>query len=670
MKNLKKMGIMLLAFTAFIITSCKNEATGSYLGGNTKPLDITVASTENLKIFSNKTSRTIIADAFDAQSGLTFYIWGKAQSGQDLDPKAVTVTADEDNDKLGKVTLDIDCYNWELTMAACEGAVADLTIENIKEKAVLIGYSNVDMMFTNKIKFTLTPKGLSNPGSVNLIIKTEKDADHPERNMVIPDGYVTKAYIYDIITGEEIKGTDDSSLVQTLADITADAGESYTANGTTILPGTYRFQIELTKAEENRKYVWNDTIVILPGKEIERTVTIPNLIGTKPNAPKDLVVKFNEDNAGNRIDEESKFPGSYLVHLNWDGSDVTTEMNFALQIAELADDYELPDEVAQNDNQAVFEDVWNNDGNAKAKYTFDYLNDIRNDTRFFYDGSLFANNTDITLTLELGKRYVMRLYSENNAGYSNDAAYATITPDSKDTGVSKLRTINRFRVKYYTQGGKWLTVKDGTATDGNDKIKYWSQSDKAYAVIDPAANGENPSEAAPTLVNEPAKWNYWITDLSNSTKYPTTGNPAVPDAYAGFKNLDLYAIYSREGDVEFHDDTTYELTEYVTGFGITKPLQNAMNTFSKGSNTNTTLTVTLPSDDASIIWVYDKVSFQITYAGKTFFNEEQDGAARGTANTFTIPLQNLPTGYVYNCLVTAQYQKTFVSYPFVVYITD
>ena len=97
----------------------------------------------------------------------------------------------------------------------------------------------------------------------------------------------------------------------------------------------------------------------------------------------------------------------------------------------------------------------------------------------------------------------------------------------------------------------------------------------------------------------------------------------------------------------------------------------ATNTVGKAANlsgaTTTTVTLTLP--DANT-WKYDKVAFSIKYAGRTYFDDEQVGAAAGSANTFNIALGNLPTGYVYNCLITAQYQMTTVSYPFTIYLTD
>ena len=183
---------------------------------------------QNLKIFntSDANSRTIVADAYKIGSEgdtLYFYLYGNAQSGQELTPKIVTVTSSDGIH--GKVTLDIDCYNWELTLVACE--TDGLSTEaQILADAVLIGYANVDMMFTNEIKFTLSPKGLTKKGTVKLDLSL--DGDWP-----IPEGYVAKANIFQLKDGEPLTGVE-----QTIADMAASpttnsfgTAGNYTANG-------------------------------------------------------------------------------------------------------------------------------------------------------------------------------------------------------------------------------------------------------------------------------------------------------------------------------------------------------------------------------------------------------------------------------------------------------
>lgn len=693
MKNLKLWTLMLISLLIVSMTACKGSTNGTYIGSDKQPLNITIAANESITFAKTARtgSRTIVADPFEADSTLTFYLWGKAQSGQTLHPKTVTVTSTDGI--TGKVILDIDCYNWSLTIAACEtsdlptAAGTNLTEAEVLAKAVLVGYGNVDMMFTNNIKFTLTPKGLSKTGTVDLTLNLESGT-------VIPDGYVATAYIYDITTGDEILSaeTTPASLSQVIAtDNNANGllhadGAPYTANDKEINPGTYRFQVEFVKAGENRKFVWNDTIIILPGKTVTKTITIPNLVGQVPAAPSAFAVTFNKyinKDTGVLTDEaeEATYPGFYVAHFTWNGDAVTTEMNFAMQIAEVADSLEVTEAV---DDAAKFEAIFGateaaapDPTKANAKYAFNYLNDIRANTRFYKGGSLFANSNYVDVYLELGKRYVARLYSENNAGYSTTAAYLAINP--VESGAA-LNTINRYRVKYVTQGGKWnegAAKGSEPAGSNRDKIVYWSQSDQAYDVLNPVQDTTTHlgTTSNPYLYNGPADWIYWIQELATGTKYPDgTVTPYAPEDYEGFKNLTLYAAYSREGDIEIYNDITYDiLPAWVEAFGITagNVSKTTTNTVGKHANladaTTTTVAVTLP---AANTWKYDKVALSITYAGRTYIDDEQVGAAAGTANTFNIALGNLPTGYVYNCIITAQYQMTTVSYPFTIYLTD
>ena len=185
-------------------------------------------------------------------------------------------------------------------------------------------------------------------------------------------------------------------------------------------------------------------------------------------------------------------------------------------------------------------------------------------------------------------------------------------------------------------------------------------------------NAISPGTAAdPYLYKGPADWIYWVKDLTSNTKYDATNN--VPNAYAEFKNLNLYASFAREADIEIIDDRTYDiLAAWLNAFGLDGTVSKvATNTFSKGEATETSVILIVPAaGEGEDPWKYDKVRFEISYAGVTYFYEEQVGAVRGSANTFTIPLGNLPTGSVYNCLLSAQYQMTTVSYPFTVLITD
>ncbi len=718
MKNIKHLCFILIGLLTVAFISCKGSATGSFTGSDKKPLTISITSNENIKLFdtSRKANRTIVADAFTTGDGLVFYLWGTAQSDQTLAPKVVDVTPDKigpegsqtDDPYNGKVILDIDCYNWELTLAACPPPADPSNFtpltdpDDIMDEAVLVGYGNVDMLFTNNIKFTLSPKGLHKTGKVNLTLQLEEIDDDNDNQTAdvpwpIPDGYTATAYIYNIVTGEPVKShsnedlfikyfndADSDTVDDTLETRTAfEGGASFNANNKEIDPGTYSFQVEFTKKGELRKYVWNDTLIILPGTEVQKTIIIPNLVGTKPEAPSAFNVSFNDN-------EETEFKNHYSVHFTWTQTNVVNETNFALELVELKGDEDIATTITNADD---FDAIWNDATKYNNKYTFDYLHNVKlvNNGMFYKSGSLFANSTSLDIYLELGKRYIARLYSENNAGYSDDAVYiTTITPPANVLAESgTLSTINRYRVKYYNQGGKWNTGGAKTSdTDTLPKIYYWSQTNnnKPYTVLNPvkqAGTGLG-TTALPYLYNGAADWIYWVTNLSTGEKYPDdTGSTYSPDPYSDYKNLDLYAMFSREAYVNFYKDTDYDIVDtvadYVAGFGITAANLSSVNTnvaskttlgYNKETNpeATTTVTVTLPS---TTTWNYDSISLSISYGGYVFYNGEiTDVAAVGTANTFTFKLKQLPSGLIYNCKVEAQHAMTTVSYPFTIYLTD
>lgn len=756
--------VLLLSFI-----SCKNDllngATVKGQGITTGDLlNISITTDDNLQIFktsNSNASRTILTDPFQfshedndgnqAGDTLYFYLWGISQTETEQPPKLVDVTSTDGIN--GKVTIDLDCYNWELTLAATttevnfEGLTSyDDKVDAVKEEAVLISYANVDMTFTNNIKFTLTPKGLTKPGNVSLRLTLDNDWN-------ILSGYTAVANIYDLKTGEAIKTKDEpSASVKTpLYDKTdSDASKhtdafikeaawnngaipnaNYTQNN--IAPGTYLFKVLFTKDGERRSYEWSQKIIILPGRTTEyilpdtatdtadksKKIVIPNLIGEKPVAPKDFKVAYIADS-------EDKEYGLYGVAFTWDQSEVDNESNFALEIIEIADDADPADikdyyekavdykakktalDNAANEDQKTLaeaaanvafsdlETAYNKLRDGKI-YEYDYLNDVRSyvteDQTVFYSessivgtqSSLFTESEYLEMKLTLGKRYLARLRSENLAGYSDKYTYVTIDDDADD---NKYELINRYRVTYHLQQGTWESIDgEGTKKESKlDEIRYWSQSKKDnltdYNTYNPIAptgveNAETgvieSTATTPCLyVGENASktyWIYWTKDLGGD-KWVVSTTDDTPKPYDGFKNLDLYAIYQRDGEVIIYDDSKYDiLSSYVSGFGkdYGEIKKNNTNEFKKGTNTETAVKVKLPTAN---VWKYDKITLTLSYAGRTYVAQEMKGAVAGGETEFTIDLTNIPTGYVYNCNITAFYKKTIVDYPFAIYIKN
>ena len=693
MKKQAKLIVFAIAFASIFFASCNHDLKGTVKGNGIKggeTLTIKVNSDDNIVRFENSTSksaRTIISDSFDLSTAFTYYLWGTAQTGKTLKPKEVYITDISDDNTTGKVILGIDCLNWDLTLAAVQTSDAQNLGANpdsnaIEQKAVLKAKGSVDMMYTNEINFTLSPKGLTKPGTINLKLARES-------NWTIPEGYIATAKILDITTGKPVLGgeQENQTLDTTMYDWThAELSDNfnyfqesatkkpYKANDSVIKPGTYLFQVEFTSAGGKRTYVWNDTLIILPGSAFnDKTITIPNLIGTKPGNPGELTAKIHNDG-------DKEHPGLYTVTFNWENATskaIINETNFALELIEIPDTIETFTKPEDDITWNILYDA----ATVKPKFDHNYFHNSPMDTEYYdsyyKSGSLLANNYDVTLYFQLGKRYVARIFAENNAGRSATASYAVIdASEIPGTAVdTTYDSINMYRVTYHLQGGTWT---DGDTEQTTDVIKYWNKGSVNYTVIEPKGDG---TAGNPKLTNGDVEWGYWLLNVSTNEKYPSSGDPATLNPYEGWKNLDLYAVYARDGVVNVYKDIDYDISaDYVAGFGKDAGglANDATNEYSKGerdvdenfADATLTLTLPLPNNDTDPTWKYDYVMLQITYGSKTYYVERQEGAARGEPNTFTIPMNNIPTGPVYNCKVTATYKKTTVSYPFTLLVTD
>lgn len=652
------MGIIVLS----VMSSCKGSG-GSFTGSGKKPLNISVVAENNSIKFTKRSnaSRTIYADPFEAEE-LTFYLWGKA-GDEDLAPKEVEVTSEDQ--VTGKVILDLEENYWELTLAACDSddEPSSLTKDAIMAKAVLIGYSNVDMTYMNSVKFYLSPNGLSKTGTVNITLALETGA-------TIPSGYSAKVSIYDITTGKPIANGIDMTFEHDDID-----GAVYDANDVALKPGNYSFQIDFTSNDSIITYSRNETIIILPGRELETTYTIRKL-GEKPEDPDAFTVAFNTygTSDSNEEFENTVRSNRYTAHFSWDGEDVLTEKNFAIELVELADACTIAAAVGQ----AKFDEIIADNTLYNKIYTFNFGNSNESNpdfVNFYRSGSLYANSSYIDMYLELGKRYIARLYSENYFGYSENASYVVIEPVENE---AVMYTINRFKVEYDLAQGKWNKGENfGAEVYADNKIvEYWSQStNKPYSVYRPIKDENTGKGTAnnPYLykgANGAFDWIYW-TQNGTSTKYPVIANdnPAL-QPYTDYKNLYLLAHFE-EGTIEIHDDSNFDIVNaWVTAFGVS-PFDNTNTvTIAKSSLTSTdptytTIELTIPDDDSVYgSWIYEYVELETN--GTSII---QEGEARGDSNVFQINYKKMSPGYYYYVLKGTYGGRTY-TYPINIKLTD
>lgn len=654
MKNRKNIFAALAACAALVFASCSNltDANVSSNSENRNPLNVEITNYDDIlsdvSVQANTDSRTIIPDSFDSD-GVDFYIFGTNVAGGTLSPTEVTFTPGANN-KVGTVDIPADANIWDFTLVAVEkGGSTPGTEAEAKTAAVLIGYDTVDMLNGDVAKFTLAPDGLTKEGVIAMKLYTD--------GWTIPTGFTAKAGIYLLTTGADATDTGKGAGTPTVAEpspaLTDSAPGAANFNVGSMAPGTYLFKVTFTNG--NKNFYWSDIIVVLPGKTIDEVVGIPNVIGTKPAAP----TAFK---AGYVASTEDKYNGIYITEFEWVRPTSKNETYLEIDLLELADaTTDLPAA------DAAWTTAVDTDGGVSTTYGMDFAaSDI------YESGSILSGNTTVQVKLELGKRYAARIRAVNDAGAS-DYAYVEVGTTTNGTAFTST-VINRYRIKYYLNGGTLYP----TESDAENKTSGKTTDVVVYACEDTTAGVAimDGTKAQNIIKKGDYTWSYWSTDATTASKYPMTADPA-PEAYTGYANLDLYAIFTTNAEVEIFDKASLKIlagwitmdSTPLTGNTATKDYADV--TGDKIDWVITPADIKAPDGTTTIEkFAYDSVTFTVSKSGTTYYADTKtavgygSGTGAGTAGTFELPVSSLAAGAgVYQVMFTAVYKTTTVSLP-------
>lgn len=633
------------------LAGCQNSLEGDSVSGEgIEGLRTLTVEIKNYSEFVEESSvqanmfapaRSIMPDAFKTSDTLSYYLYGKASNGEEKEWTSVTV-------ENGKFTLDVEPYNWNLTLAVTADAATtiappdELTV--VKGKAVLIGYAAVDLTRqANSASFTLKPDGLTTSGHVGL--KTSLEGP-----WTIPDSITTvKLGIYNLTNGKEVKYSDDNTTVVT---VTKSAGTTIAFPSTfgdsskDLAPGTYTFKVEFLDAKNECEAEWSDSIVILPGKTNDKPVAVPNVIGAKPAAATDFTASYVSGT-------EDSTPGFYDVKFEWKGAACVNERSFEIDLLEVTGTKTVTAIPISDTEWATAE---TDSGNKVVTYKSEVISD-----QLYVEGSLLANNTSLTMKLPLGKAYVARIRAVNRAG-SSDNAYVTVGTGKGTEKVFEGTFINLFRIRYNLQGGTY--TPDGETAQTTPIVDYASK-ETAYRVPD----------ATNTLVKNNISWTKW--KKADNTYVDTT------EKYSGPANIDLYACYTTDADVNIFDAADYklaaawikvgkantELTGTDPSYTVTVSKATALET---NGDLTWTITVADKGKDSQITgtFAYDSVKIEVSAFGNTYYTQTQADVAVGTPATFTQTGAKLLESGTYNVMITATEGTTTVTLPVVLTITD
>lgn len=634
------------------LAGCQNSLEGdSVSGGGIEGLRTLTVEIKNYSEFVEESSvqanrfapaRSIMPDAFTTADTLSYYLYGKASNGEEKEWTSVTV-------ENGKFTLDVEPYNWNLTLAVTADAATKITeaddLATVKGKAVLIGYAAVDLTrHANSASFTLKPDGLTTPGKVKLTTSLEG-------SWTIPDNIESvRLGIYNFTKGTVVNYSDDSSTVVTA---TKSAGtiafpSTFGDSSKDLAPGTYTFKVEFLNAKAECEAEWSDSLVILPGKTNSTAVAVPNVLGTAPAAATAFTASYV---AGT----EDSTPGFYDVKFEWDGTACTNERYFEIDLLDVTGSTVA----AIPTDETTWESAVTNSGNTAVTYGAAVIED-----QLYTEGSLLANNKWLTMKLELGKAYVARIRAVNRAG-SSDNAYVTVGTGKGTEKVFEGTFINLFRIRYNLQGGTY--TPDGETAQTAPIVDYASK-ETAYRVPD----------ATNTLVKNNISWTKW--QKADNTYVDTTATPN----YSGPENIDLRACYTTDADVNIFDAADYKLDASWIKVGVGEGSATLTGT---ESCTLTLSKATALNTDGALIWTvnvadkgetspitgkfaYDSVTIKVSAFGNTYYTQTQADVAVGTPATFTQTGAKLLESGTYNVMITATEGTTTVTLPVVLTITD
>lgn len=656
MKNRKSIFAFFAICAAMIFASCSNivDANVSSSSEDKNTLNIEVTNYDEVVTqaskSANRASRTIIPDSFDSD-GVDFYLYGTNTSGGTFGPEKVTFKGNTDaaggpaSKTVGTVNIPANSAVWEFTLVAlATGAAAPTDETTLKNDAVLIGYSSMDMLNGDTAKFTLSPDGLTKEAKIAMKLYTD--------GWELPAGFTAKAGIYLLTTGADA-GADATPTEQTVAFTATSIDETNAVDYAiaSFAPGTYLFKVTFEKTGSPKKFYWSDVLVVLPGKTIDNAVGIPNIIGEKPAAPTAFKAGYVENS-------EDKFSGWYTTAFEWERGS-KNENNFEIEVLEFND-------AATVTPPADADAAWTTALTAGSSVTYDSkFSSVAN----YESGSLLSGNTKAQLRLELGKRYFARIRAVNDAGESAWMLVDLATAPAEPTGTQKFtgNTINRYSLKYFMNGGTYYADKTAAdaGTDGStaDIVSYHCEDFTTGTPIIKA-------DGTPIIKNNTYTWSYWSKDGKSANRYNEPG--AAPEAYKGYKNLDLYAMFTTDASVAIFDKKSLEIqdgwiaVDTGTLTGKTAAIEVATETEVKW--TFTPGEVKNAEGNKIENFAYDKVNFTVTKGGTIFEAKSADDVSAAKAAEFTMSLSDLPSG-VYQVMFTAHYGTTTVSYPITATIT-
>ena len=517
----------------------------------------------------NTSERTILPDSIDLSdtSKYNYYIWGKSKT-ESLSPRLVDI--DFSTSSLGTIVLDFPATSYTFVLVAIEGSPDDITSgAKLLEDAILIGYTNADLAYTNSIKFYMAPNNL--PGYGNVTLSLLLDASWTDNDVIelnsLTDGllnYDITADLYDINNGALVYSSIESPI--------------YGLNKSTpvifshvrVSSGVYNFTIKFKKRGNTIAYNYSDRIIIYSNQNTNSTFFIPNVIEKIPAAPTEFKAAYCTDSPlyEKTLGSEASY-SNYGLLLKWKDNS-NNESHFKITLADISKTATAIESVPSP--ETFTDSDWNNIvgpylGNKKIVHIYD---DTYTQSQDYFAGSPEKNNTMLVLLIPFDGCYIAKIEAVNDAGIS-EACYATINEDfnlqiSEDifniynsfaelnghafrtSENNTCNVINLYHIVYYLCGGEYFYLKNTETTKLPivDYVVYGMNKE----IRCPCNRKSEATVSSPALILNDSRWNAWTVNCYNGDLFPSVVDITneghtyqKPNNYTGYISLYLFARY-------------------------------------------------------------------------------------------------------------------------------
>ena len=569
MKKFTKFLAMVTTLATFVLSSCNNISGGVVTddtNDNKESKTVTfIADSDGLFDFADlsdqKSARTIIPAALYSTS-FDFYLVYKDTVNSNSESLASITFNKEDlseEDDLsnetdlkkkitkGSFTKAFTLSDYTFALYAVPSGVPDISADNVSTYASFVGTANADLRYGDNVTFHMKANSQVNgKGQITINLSHEDDWQIPAYYNVTVGLYNidNNSLVYPTGSPLPIKERDENAT-------TFPTNFQFTSSAGAVPQGEYNLVVKYEHQPEsadktNATYEYSEKVVVLMNQNSTGSIVIPEILEKAPDAPTNFLVQYQNPT------DSSK--NNYNVNFKWTDAS-KNEREFILEILRLSETgYPV---LPANDGE------WTSLETGSTKTTYNRLTFDAADDKVA--GSLNKGNSTVTLSLPLEQRFVARICASNDAGQSSWAYVGWTVTDTEDTSKNTtdtgwlafdkdVKTINRFRITYNLNGGKFtIADKDGTDLEKEQSpalIYYASQ----YTDTSAASTTKNVI-LSPDGITEKT----WYTDKAGSV--PSTANKIVLSKDGNFfKNWTM----GSEGGTSYQTTVTYvEATGYT-----------------------------------------------------------------------------------------------------------